>query len=48
MGRGLFCAVEDDGNVALERGMEMMGLLFLSDAGVVIVEPTIEAWILDS
>lgn len=43
MGRELFREEEVDGRAELKRGTEMTGLLFLSDGGVVILEPTIEA-----
>lgn len=43
MGSVLFEGLEEAGGVVLERGIEMIGLLFLFAAGVVVVEPTIEA-----
>lgn len=43
MGSVLFPGLEEAGEDALERGIEMVGLLFLLGAGVVVVEPTIEA-----
>ena len=43
MGSVLFSGLEEAGEDALERGIEMVGLLFLLGAGVVVVEPTIEA-----
>ena len=48
MGSVLFPGPEEAGEVALERGIEIVGLLFLLGAAVVVVEPTIEAYILDS
>ena len=43
-----FVAVADKAVVEFERGIDMVGLLFLSAAGVVTVEPMMEAWILES
>jgi len=43
VGSVLFEGLEEAGGVVLERGIEMIGLLFLFAAGVVVVEPTIEA-----
>jgi hypothetical protein len=48
MGRVLSRGDEVDAIAALERGTEIVGLLFLSGAGVVKVNPTIEAWMLAS
>ena len=47
-GRVLFFVVVADSGGDADRGTEMMGLLFLSAAGVVTEEPTIEARILES
>lgn len=47
-GSALLCDLEVGTAVKVERGIDRMGLLFLSAAGVVTVEPTIEAWIFES
>lgn len=46
-GRVLFFAVVVDSDIEADRGMEIVGLLFLSVAGVVTVIPMIEARILE-
>lgn len=43
----MFFAVVVDSDIEADRGMEIVGLLFLSVAGVVTVIPMIEARILE-